>query len=407
MPTEQELKEQELQQKRSTLEDEQESAGRLLRRTRLDRGLDEKQVADQLRITVHYVKAIETDHYEKLPGAIFARGYIKSYAKLLKLDQADIVARYEAATSSVQPGKRTVENTESDAGGYRGAQWAMASVAALLVLAVGVWIVSGPTVESTEVAASSNADRAAADAAPERPEPVLSNPITAVERSVANEPTLPVPESPTTRSNPALPVLSAPDPVNAEPDTASAEAGADAEAEAEIEADSAAQTASAEPERTEPAVASTESSSASEPSQAAAEPASTPAVAQTPEPAEPAAPEPEGAAAADSGQPEALVEINVLQGDNGERIISVQAEGNDVLRISFSGESWVEVNDADQRLVYRDLRESGDILEVTGRAPFNVLLGDAPLANVRLNGTAIDVSDDIRVDNSARLTVGL
>lgn len=403
MPTEQELKEQELQQKRSTLEEEQESAGRLLRRTRLDRGLDEKQVADQLRITVHYVKAIETDHYEKLPGAIFARGYIKSYAKLLKLDQADIVARYEAATSSVQPGKRTVENTESDAGGYRGAQWAMASVAALLVLAVGVWIVSGPTVESTEVAASSNADRAAADAAPERPEPVLSNPITAVERSVANEPTLPVPESPTTRSNPALPVLSAPDPVNAGPDSASAEAGA----EAEIEADSAPQTASAEPERTEPAVASTELSSASEPSQAAAEPASTPAVAQTPEPAEPAAPEPEGAAAADSGQPEALVEINVLQGDNGERIISVQAEGSDVLRISFSGESWVEVNDADQRLVYRDLRESGDILEVTGRAPFNVLLGDAPLANVRLNGTAIDVSDDIRVDNSARLTVGL
>ncbi|MFN3163133.1 MAG: RodZ domain-containing protein [Pseudohongiellaceae bacterium] len=65
------------------------------------------------------------------------------------------------------------------------------------------------------------------------------------------------------------------------------------------------------------------------------------------------------------------------------------------------------MNDADQRLVYRDLRESGDILEVTGRAPFNVLLGDAPLANVRLNGTAIDVSDDIRVDNSARLTVGL
>ncbi|GAB5499721.1 MAG: hypothetical protein PsegKO_20320 [Pseudohongiellaceae bacterium] len=405
MPTEQEIKEQEQQQQRSALEDAQETAGQLLRRTRVDRGLDEKQVADQLRITVHYVKAIETDHYEKLPGAIFARGYIKSYAKLLKLDQADIVARYEAATSSAQPSKRTTENAESGAGGYSGAQWAMASAAALVVLAVGVWVVSGPTVESTEVAASSNAGRAAADAAPQRAEPVLSNPITAVERPVANEPTLPVPESPATRSNPALPVVSAPYPASTEPDTARAVA----------ETISAPQTASAEPQRTESdaaeptgqAVAETESSSASEPSQAASEPASTPAVAQAAEPAESAAPEPESAAAADSGQPETLVEINVLQGDNGERIITVQADGTDVLRIDFSGESWVEVNDADQRMIYRDLRESGDILEITGRAPFNVLLGDAPLANVRLNGNAIDVSDDIRVDNSARLTVGI
>ena len=53
-------------------------AGEILQQERMRRGFSEKKVADQLHITVHYVKALETEHYEKLPGAVFAKGYIKS-----------------------------------------------------------------------------------------------------------------------------------------------------------------------------------------------------------------------------------------------------------------------------------------------------------------------------------------
>jgi hypothetical protein len=57
--------------------------------------------------------------------------------------------------------------------------------------------------------------------------------------------------------------------------------------------------------------------------------------------------------------------------------------------------------------IYRDLHRSGDILQITGRAPFDVLLGDAGSASIKLNQLDIPVVDNIRIDNTARLLVGL
>jgi cytoskeleton protein RodZ len=105
-------------------------------------------------------------------------------------------------------------------------------------------------------------------------------------------------------------------------------------------------------------------------------------------------------------EPVAMVEQAVSPATEA-RVITVQADGSDVLRISFSGESWVEVNDGASNEIYRDLLEAGDILQITGTAPFNVLLGDAPFTELTFNGDVVDVSGNIRIDNSARLTVGL
>lgn len=403
MPTESEQQEQQEQQPHPA--GEAETAGALLRHAREARGLDEKQVADQLRITVHYVKAIEADKYDKLPGVIFARGYLKSYASLLNLDAADIVARYEAATGTAQPGSRQPEMTQSaiSGGGNTGMRWAMASAAAFVVLFVGIWVISGPTVESTGVA-DSGADRAA----PANPDRARSNPLTSVQRAIADEPTLPVPEGPADRIATGSPLLPTSDPAEPVADRSGAAAQ-----RVDVDTDSAV------PAAAEAAVSAVDTDSNSDAAQQVAPEPDASAAAATAETTAPAAdsidasPEqaadqaPAGVTGADSESAEELVAINVLQGDNGERIIEVDAAGPDVLQISFSGESWVEVNDADQRLIYRDLRESGDVLEVSGNAPFNVLLGDAPLTSLRLNGSAIDVSDEIRIDNSARLTVGL
>jgi cytoskeleton protein RodZ len=91
---------------------------------------------------------------------------------------------------------------------------------------------------------------------------------------------------------------------------------------------------------------------------------------------------------------------------SGGRIL-IETEGSDFLLITFLGVSWVEVRDSTDNILYRDLRDSGDVLEIKGAAPFNVLLGDALFAKMILNGEDIDVSKSIRIDNSARLTVGL
>jgi cytoskeleton protein RodZ len=113
-------------------------------------------------------------------------------------------------------------------------------------------------------------------------------------------------------------------------------------------------------------------------------------------------------AAVDEAAPEAAENPDqpLTDGDDST-IIAVISEGQDVLRIRFLGESWVEVNDDSAERGYRDLQHAGDVLEVTGTAPFNILLGDAPYTRLSLNGAEIDVSDEIRIDNSARLTVGL
>ena len=74
------------------------TAGDILRQVRKRLGLNRKEVADQLRITMHYVSALESNSYEKLPGAVFARGYVKSYALLLDLDVGELLSLYNELT---------------------------------------------------------------------------------------------------------------------------------------------------------------------------------------------------------------------------------------------------------------------------------------------------------------------
>ena len=83
------------------------TAGPLLKAERERQGFSEKQVADRLHITMHYVRAIETDGYEKLPGVVFARGYIKSYALLLGLDKDELIALFDAMVAERSPDSRT------------------------------------------------------------------------------------------------------------------------------------------------------------------------------------------------------------------------------------------------------------------------------------------------------------
>ena len=54
-----------------------------------------------------------------------------------------------------------------------------------------------------------------------------------------------------------------------------------------------------------------------------------------------------------------------------------------VLQFAFSGDCWVEVRDASDRLIYADLRREGDQLALDGEAPFNILVGDARMVELR------------------------
>jgi transcriptional regulator with XRE-family HTH domain len=68
--------------------------GSYVRSAREARGLDLRDVAQQTRISVGFLKAIEEEDFSKLPGEVFVKGFLKSYAKFLRLPEDEIMKRY-------------------------------------------------------------------------------------------------------------------------------------------------------------------------------------------------------------------------------------------------------------------------------------------------------------------------
>jgi len=68
------------------------SIGDTLRRERLRRGWDLGKVATETKIGLHLLEAIEADEFERLPGGVFAKSFVRQYARLLGLDEEELGA---------------------------------------------------------------------------------------------------------------------------------------------------------------------------------------------------------------------------------------------------------------------------------------------------------------------------
>lgn len=66
--------------------------GRSLRRTREQLGLSVDDIATELRLSSFQIRALEEDDWQRLPGMTYARGYLRSYARLLGLDADQLLA---------------------------------------------------------------------------------------------------------------------------------------------------------------------------------------------------------------------------------------------------------------------------------------------------------------------------
>src|SRR5690606_33473732 len=72
--------------------------GEALRVAREARGWLKSDVAMQLHLSTDALTHLETGEFDKLPGLIFARGYVRAYAKLLGLDQNQLVHDFDVMT---------------------------------------------------------------------------------------------------------------------------------------------------------------------------------------------------------------------------------------------------------------------------------------------------------------------
>jgi cytoskeleton protein RodZ len=71
------------------------TVGQLLRETRESYGSDIPRVAAALRIRAAYLEAIEEGSYDRLPGPVYALGFVRAYAVHLGLDGEEAVRRFK------------------------------------------------------------------------------------------------------------------------------------------------------------------------------------------------------------------------------------------------------------------------------------------------------------------------
>ncbi|HVB35865.1 MAG TPA: RodZ domain-containing protein [Candidatus Acidoferrales bacterium] len=72
--------------------------GEHLKREREMRGVSLEEISAATRISVRFLEALENEQWERLPGGIFNRGFIRSVARFLGLDEENLVAEYAMET---------------------------------------------------------------------------------------------------------------------------------------------------------------------------------------------------------------------------------------------------------------------------------------------------------------------
>ena len=79
--------------------EKKETVGEELRRARLAKDQDLRDIAAYLCIRYQFLQALEDSRYKELPGEAYANGFVRTYASYLGLDPSDIITQARAERS--------------------------------------------------------------------------------------------------------------------------------------------------------------------------------------------------------------------------------------------------------------------------------------------------------------------
>ena len=392
------------------------SPGQILKTMREEKGLSHARVAQALHMTAHYVNALESNQFDKLPGKTFVKGYFKAYAKLLGADTEHITTCYDQYMAKLEETEISEANVIRARRAYdQNLRW-MICAALIIIVVIGVswWLAISVDSQASVNSANGNeqlaeirteinvSDTAMFEAGSESEimtavmsstrvgnqnsqeelsaavsinESVTAEVLVARINEIGNEAQADVGAKGSGNKSKSLTLL----PSVRDTDTERpADAGTDIllDTLADMESETQAIPAATLPNQQRPVIAENflrdnpADSDALE--QALAEPVSE------------------------------LPEYNVTRVDN-HRSVSLESDGDDLLEVHFLGDSWVEVDNSNSTRLYNDMLGVGDDLTIKGSAPFNVLFGDANVVEVIFNAAQVDLSARIRSDNSARV----
>ncbi|HUJ00779.1 MAG TPA: helix-turn-helix domain-containing protein [Usitatibacter sp.] len=316
--------------------DETATLGGALAAERERQGLSRADVAHRLHMSPIQVEAIEVGDYAHLPKGTFLRGFVRNYAKALGIAAEPLLEKL-AGTVPAGPTPGIVvptQNIRFDPLGERlSSPYVKAATLALVAIAVGFAVMYWAMYV--------------------RPHP----PALAL-RSAARHAPAPAPRSAPgeTKGAAAEPAAGA---RSAQPGPITA-SGADAKPTpaAEVQARIAAAPAKTKEPSAKP-VAPSAKAAPDGASIAAAKPSA-------------AAPESDEAAAAD-------------------------ASPRRRLHFHFAGDSWVEVRDANGKVLFQRLNAAGTEAQVSGHPPLQVVVGNAPEVEMTLDGKPFDLDPHTEV----------
>jgi cytoskeleton protein RodZ len=76
-----------------------------LARMRKKSGLMLEQIADRTKISLRFLRAIEAEEFDKLPGGIFSTSYLRQYAAAIGYDEAELLAQFDRKMNPQPPSK--------------------------------------------------------------------------------------------------------------------------------------------------------------------------------------------------------------------------------------------------------------------------------------------------------------
>ncbi len=316
-----------------------ESPGSLLRQAREKAGLNLAVTAEQLHLRPSVVEAMERDKYEEFPSAVFLKGYFRSYCRLLKLDEAQMLALLEARTET-HFGEREAQRYSQLEAKQRVRRNLVLKKIALygfilgIIVAIAVSYLAQPPDQETW-----------SQPAAEQPPAAGSQLLTENQASTRAEPQ----EEPQEMA------------LLQDTDAGDAEAAAEP-SEVSVLSDSPNRADALEADGVQPV---------------------TPALVLDPE--------------REAEPPRAAI----ASGDTGAT--NEHAATTSLLALNFQGDCWLKVTNGAGKVVEAALKRAGQSFESAGPAPFDLVLGNARVAKLVFRGQEIDLTPHTASNGRAAL----
>jgi len=151
--------------------------GENLRREREMRGVSLEEISSATKISMRFLEAIEREEFSKLPGGIFSRSFIRTYARYLGLDEERVVAEFQLAAQPQAEFDLHRMAAGASSSGRQAARTPLIATLVAVVLLAGGYVLFRYSPRASEVPA------------PPPPAPVLTP-------KPAAPPTVPVPTTP-------------------------------------------------------------------------------------------------------------------------------------------------------------------------------------------------------------------